>query len=121
MFMFDDKAGRGACGWFACALAAGRPSGSRSVLYGWGGARAARLQSTERRECACAIVCALGTKGGTCWGLLCAETASGALQDGKANPPRMLEEGGVILREKNDWWLFGKPKGFGGPLQRGIE
>lgn len=45
----------------------------------------------------------------------------GTLQDGTAKPPRMLEEGGVVLREKNDWWLFGKPKGFGGPLQRGVE
>ena len=50
-----------------------------------------------------------------------ADPAAGAPQDGKPTPPRMLEEGGVVLREKRDWWLFGKPKDFGGPLQRGME
>ena len=55
------------------------------------------------------------------WHLLCAEIAGAALQDGTPTPPRMLEEGGVILREKRNWWLFGKPKDYGGPLQRGIE
>jgi hypothetical protein len=31
----------------------------------------------------------------------------------------MLEEGGIILQEKQGWWPFGKPKDMGGPLERG--
>ncbi|KAK9842037.1 hypothetical protein WJX81_005422 [Elliptochloris bilobata] len=41
--------------------------------------------------------------------------------DGKVAPPRMLEEGGVVLQEKRGWWPFGKPKDSGGPLQAGNE
>jgi hypothetical protein len=40
-------------------------------------------------------------------------------KDGTVQPPPVLEEGALLLEEKNRWWPFGKSEDGGGKFKRG--
>lgn len=40
-------------------------------------------------------------------------------QDGTVQPPPVLEEGALLLQNKQRWWPFGNPPEGGGKFKRG--